>query len=188
MADRTERRILSLMERVGRLLQGDGHAAGLQPVQWEVLRYLDRANRFSRTPADVTAYLGITKGTVSQTLKALEGKGLVRKRVSRADRRSRELELTGRGRRLLTSDPVRERQQTIGQLTENERAVLSSALSDFLAQELARQGQRPFGVCRDCVYHRRDAEDGAPHYCALLEVPLSDDEAALICAEQAPRD
>jgi len=73
--------IAALIERIGRLLSTDAHAAGLLPVQWEVLRYLRRANRFSRTPAALTAYLGLTKGTVSQTLRALEGRGLVRKRV-----------------------------------------------------------------------------------------------------------
>ena len=51
-------RIAALIERIGRLLTADSHASGLLPVQWEVLRYLRRANRFSRTLAALTAYLG----------------------------------------------------------------------------------------------------------------------------------
>ncbi|HIP78057.1 MAG TPA: MarR family transcriptional regulator, partial [Kiloniellaceae bacterium] len=56
-----------LLERLARVLQNEAHSEGLKPTQWEALRYLSRANRFSRTPSGVTAYLGMTKGTVSQT-------------------------------------------------------------------------------------------------------------------------
>ena len=44
-----------LIERLARVLQNDGHCDGLKPTQWEVLRYLSRANRFSCTPGAVTA-------------------------------------------------------------------------------------------------------------------------------------
>lgn len=64
--------ILILLERIGRVLQNDGHSEGLKPTQWEALRYFARANRFSRSPSALTAYLGMTKGTVSQTVGALE--------------------------------------------------------------------------------------------------------------------
>ena len=62
-----ENHVAALIERLGRLTTTEAHAEGLLPVQWEVLRYLDRANRYSRTAVALTAYLGITKGTVSQT-------------------------------------------------------------------------------------------------------------------------
>ena len=44
--------------------------AELQPVQLSALHYLARCNRYSDTPLGVTEYLGLTKGTVSQSLKA----------------------------------------------------------------------------------------------------------------------
>ena len=49
------RKGLLTFERLGRLVQSEAHAAGLQPVQWEALRFLERANRFSRTAAAVTS-------------------------------------------------------------------------------------------------------------------------------------
>ena len=99
-------RIAALIERIGRLLSTDAHAGGLLPVQWEALRYLGRANRFSRTPAALTAYLGLTKGTVSQTVHALEARGLVTKQVDPVDRRGRRLSLSPAGRTLLMRDPL----------------------------------------------------------------------------------
>jgi DNA-binding MarR family transcriptional regulator len=68
-------RAVDLIERMGRLLRASDHASGLNPAQAEALRYLLRANRFSRTPAALAEYLGSTRGTVSQTLLALEAKG-----------------------------------------------------------------------------------------------------------------
>ncbi len=81
------KRISALLERIGRLLTTEAHAEGLLPVHWETLRYLQRANRFSQSAAALTAYLGLTKGTVSQTLGTLDNKGLIKKNVDRRDRR-----------------------------------------------------------------------------------------------------
>src|SRR3546814_21065683 len=76
-----------LLARTARLIAGDGHSAGLKPVQWQALRYLAIANRFSRTPGALAAWLGQTKGTVSQTVGALERKGLVERTGDPDDRR-----------------------------------------------------------------------------------------------------
>ncbi len=62
--------------------------AELQPVQLSALHYLARCNRYSDTPLGVTEYLGLTKGTVSQSLKVLEGRGLISKLPDARDRRS----------------------------------------------------------------------------------------------------
>ena len=49
--------------------------------------FIARANRFSRTPAALADYAGSTRGTISQTLIALEQKGLVRQAfASRVER------------------------------------------------------------------------------------------------------
>lgn len=61
-----------LIERIARLMQAEEQKGPLNPAQWEALRYLAKANRFSRTPAALAEYLGSTRGTVSQTLIALE--------------------------------------------------------------------------------------------------------------------
>ena len=67
-SDSLSYRAAILIERLGRLLQTEEQETGLNPAQWQALRFLGRANRFSRTPATVADYLGSTRGTVSQTL------------------------------------------------------------------------------------------------------------------------
>ncbi|MGI9505229.1 MAG: MarR family transcriptional regulator, partial [Geminicoccaceae bacterium] len=78
----------NLLERIGRLIRTEEQVGDLYPAQWSALRYLKRANRFSRTPMALAEYLGTTRGTISQTLIALERKGLITRQPSARDKRS----------------------------------------------------------------------------------------------------
>ncbi len=180
-------KIIVLIERLGRQISSEEHAAGLQPVQWAVLRYLHRANRFSRTAAAVTAYLGHTKGTVSQTLRTLETKGLIKKRVDGKDRRVNRLELTAAGKRLLREDPLTDAAWSLQDLSPQQHATMAAGLEQLLLARLDSQDRRPFGQCRDCLYFGRQHPDGQPHYCKLLETPLAEADSAAICFEQQPQ-
>ena len=174
------------LERLSRVLQNEGHAEGLKPTQWDALRYLGRANRFSRTPSSLTAYLGMTKGTVSQSLNALERKGLVTKKVEAGDRRQLRVDLTPKGRRLLEQDPIAGLMAGAGKLPAAERRSLAQGLETLLAAALKRRGGRPFGLCRSCRYFQANDPEGAPHRCGLLDVPLSASDSGQICVEQEP--
>lgn len=178
--------IAALLERISRLLTAEARAEGLLPVHWEALRYLDRANRFSCNAAALTAYLGLTKGTVSQTVGALQSKGLVRKTVVRSDRRSKHLSLTAKGKSVVARDPVASTIETIATLDDSTRNQLESALEAFLSSRLAAQNRQPFGQCHDCRYFMRNHPDGNPHFCRLLEERLDDLDAMAICFEQQP--
>ncbi|RED15149.1 MarR family winged helix-turn-helix transcriptional regulator [Parasphingopyxis lamellibrachiae] len=176
--------ISTLVERLARLVQNDSHTGGLLPSQWEALRYVERANRFSSSPGALAVYLGLTKGTVSQTIKVLAGKGLVRKAPTLADRRAVKLELTAKGRETLKNDPIQEMQDCIDALPAGDRNSMETALENLLRDMLKNRLGRPFGICRSCRYFRRDHETGAPHLCSLLDEPLSNDDSNLICIEQ----
>lgn len=177
-------RLSDLLTRTARLIAGDGHSAGLKPVQWQALRYLAVANRFSRTPGALTAWLGQTKGTVSQTVGALERKGLVARSEDSEDRRLVRLSLTPAGYGLLAEAPEAVSDAMTAGLATPERAALESLLARMLTGHLAKRGYRPFGQCVDCRHFERDAADGAPHRCGLLALPLSDADADAICIEQ----
>ncbi|WP_420349252.1 MarR family winged helix-turn-helix transcriptional regulator [Pelagibius sp.] len=173
-----------LLERLARVLQNEAHSEGLKPTQWEALRYLGRANRFSRTPSGVTAYLGMTKGTVSQTLNALERKGLIGKRIDPQDRRQVALRLTAKGSRLLARDPIEALLRGTAGLSAEQRETLTEGLQRLLAETLRRRGGQPFGLCRTCRHFSAEDPAGSPHRCRLLEVPLTEEDGGLICAEQ----
>ena len=47
------------LERLARLMRQTGHAAGLNPVQWEALRYLARAN--DPPPGNLVIWRGLSR-------------------------------------------------------------------------------------------------------------------------------
>jgi len=173
-----------LLERLSRILQNEAHAGNLKPTQWEALRYLARANRFSRSPSAVTAYLGMTKGTVSQTLTALERKGLLRKKADPTNRRNLRLELTKAASFILERDPIESLAEMMPDLSCDARNALADGLKSILRTTLRRRGRRPFGVCHSCRFFEANAPEGSPHRCAMLQVPLSANDSELICVEQ----
>jgi DNA-binding MarR family transcriptional regulator len=174
-----------LIGRLDRLSRSGVNIAGLNPAQWEALRYLSRANRFSRTPAALADYAGSTRGTISQTLIALEQKGLASRQASRRDRRSVELALTRRGEAVLRNDPLRQLADDITVATGGDADELLATLQAVLSAMIARNNGRAFGICRTCRHFRCNALPGhaAPHHCAVLDEPLSDADSGAICQE-----
>lgn len=173
-----------LIERLARIFQNDAHADGLKPTQWEALRYLARANRFSRSPRAVTSYLGMTKGTVSQTIGALERKGLVRKQVDPTDRRGVQLDVTEEGANALARDPTAILENAAAKLTDIDRSQLSKGLEKVLQQLLHERGGRRFDACKTCRHFVSDGKQGNPFYCSLLGEPLTAADSEAICIEQ----
>lgn len=178
--------ITALLERLARMLLTDGHSGGLKPAQWEALRYLARANRFSRTPGALASYLGSTKGTVSQTLMALERGGLVVKGTNPGDGRSVRVDLTPEALDRLTDDPIELLDRAVVALPAAIRAELDQGLRALIAKRLAQSGGKPFGICRSCRYFAANQNGGGRHHCRLLDEMLSEEDAGLICHEQAP--
>lgn len=157
-------------------------AAGLNPGQAAALAYLGAANRFSRAPSHVADYLGSTRGTVSQTLKALARKGLAQEIPSAEDRRSIRYDITEKGAALAGAPGAVDR--ALDALPAPGRRALDSGLTAVLIHMLAERQGHGFGLCRTCVHHERN---GANRWCRLLKTPLREEEAEQICHEHAPR-
>jgi DNA-binding MarR family transcriptional regulator len=177
-----------LIERLGRLTRSSEQAGGLNPAQWEALRYLARANRFSRTPAALADYLAATRGTVSQTLIALEQKGFVARVQSAKDKRSIVLSLTARGEAMVRNDPLLALASDIDGGAGRRGRDLAAGLRATLRHAIARNDGRAFGACLTCRHFRANVRprSGSPHHCALLDEPLSEADSRAICVEQEP--
>lgn len=185
-------RLIELLERLGNLLRAERrlaiHAAGLQPVHLQALAYLSRCNRYSNTPAAVTAYLGTTKGTASQSVAVLERAGLIRRQADTTDRRVSRLWLTRKGRKLVEQVlPLPEWEQSVRTLDIDQARHAADALETLLRARQAAHGWRSFGECHTCRHFLQ--EGGGNHRCGLTREPLQMDETRLICHEHEwPRD
>ena len=174
----------ALIDRVGRVARSLQFVEGMSPAQWEALRFIARANRYSRNPSALADFLGATKGTVSQTLIALEGKGYLRRARGTPDRRAVDLTLTTDGEALLDHDPLRSLDEAATALAPATKAALVDGLGRLLRDLLQRHGGSEFGVCEGCCLLCADAaisEPGGPHRCGLTGEPLDNDDKRLIC-------
>jgi DNA-binding MarR family transcriptional regulator len=179
-----------LVDRLERLARTGEHEDGLNPAQWEALRYLARANRFSRTPAALADYLASTRGTVSRTLASLEEKGHVSRESNARDGRSVALALTPRGEQALRRDPLFAIARDIDRALGAEAADLRDGLRRILQQAIARNDGKAFGLCAGCRHFCSNVRPSSrqPHHCALLEEPLSEADSSAICVEQEDAD
>jgi DNA-binding MarR family transcriptional regulator len=173
-------------ERLARLLRQAGHTHGLNPVQWEALRYLARCNALSHSPGALARYLGSTKGTVSQTVKSLTAKGLVEKQMGGQDKRGVSLFLTDAGRGLLAQDDGLVLRADIAELSDKTRRRFDRALEALLEQERLRQGEPSFGTCEDCRFYR-EASSGMAAHCMKVNATVTAEETMLICVEHVKR-
>ncbi len=178
-------RVADLIERLGRLARSLQHVKGINPAQWEALRYLARANRYSRSPGALADFLGSTRGTVSQTLIALERKGLVGRRPSPRDGRGTAVRLTEAGRTLVAADPLGDLETAVGGLSPAAAEALAQGLGACLGEMRRRKGFRAFGTCPDCR-NLRGAGADAPRLCALTGEQMSEADLAQICRVHEP--
>ena len=172
--------------RLSRLLRARDHSKGLNPAQWEALRYLAIANRYSNTPGAMARYLGTTKGTTSQTVLSLEKKGLISKQAKSGDQRQTGLALTEKGLALLNDDALAAFAGDIEALKPKMRRRFSRAVSDLLTSEIRRLEEPSFGVCNSCRYFR-EVGNGEASHCMRFASSLSVADEMLICVEHVAR-
>lgn len=175
-----------LIDRLDRLARSGEATGDLNPAQWEALRFIARANRFSRTPAALAEYLGSTRGTVSQTLIALEQKGQITRQPSARDRRSVMLALTAVGERSLKDDPILALAADLAGADPEKLCIVAETLRWALQAMITRNGGRAFGACYTCRHFSKGGSARWPHHCLLLDEPLSEADSRAICVEQEP--
>ncbi len=185
------RHVADMLDRLARIAHGAQFCAGLNPAQWEALRFLGRANRYSRSPGAIAEYLGATRGTVSQTLIALESKGYIKRSRCIADKRAVDVALTEAGRALLASDPLTVLGASVAALDEAERGALGRAIDRMFEQLHAARGLCGFGRCRNCC-HLKPGEGAASApaapacRCGVTGEALKSEELDQICVDFRP--
>jgi DNA-binding MarR family transcriptional regulator len=179
-------KIAALFERLARLGRTGRFRNGLNPAQGDALNYLAVANRYSRNPSALADFLGSTRGTVSQTLIALERKGLIARRTDSRDGRAVALELTREGRALIESGDESTVEGAVRGISCANQAILAGLLAEVLAEAQRQNAFRTFGMCSTCIHFQRDGSGkvaGGPHRCGLTSEALSDSDSLLICRE-----
>jgi DNA-binding MarR family transcriptional regulator len=128
--------VIGRLHRVARALTTElltvYNAHGLGEGDFDVLATLRRTGgRHELTPTELMEQTMVTSGAVTKRLDRLEGAGLVERRVSEDDRRSRIVALTEKGRELIdraAPEHFANEARLLEPLTARERATLAGLL------------------------------------------------------------
>jgi MarR family transcriptional regulator, negative regulator of the multidrug operon emrRAB len=177
----------NLIERMAALIRSEERKRcaeyGLQLVHLQVLDYLARCNKYSDTPAAVANYLGMTRGTVSQTLLLLEKKAYIKKTSDTIDRRVVHLSLLPEGLALLEqAKPSELFKDATEVLKQNDSKQYDEALADILTALQKSNQSYTFGLCKTCKFFTVCQEG---FLCGLTKEPLSESDSELICQEHS---
>jgi DNA-binding MarR family transcriptional regulator len=166
---------------------------GLTPTQGQVLALL-RANPDGLRLGALAEQLGVTAATTSDSVTALQRKGLVAKESSAGDGRGVVVVLTPTGSREAAAaaawpDFLLE---AVGELSPAEQATFLRALVAMI-RTLQEKGRIPIArMCVSCNFFRPFQHDDPvhPHHCAFVDAPFGDAELRLDCPDHrtAPAD
>ncbi len=154
------------------------------------LRFLGRANRFSRTPSALAGFIGATRATASQIVKTLESKSFLVRKPSHEDKRSVVLHVTTLGEKCLNQyDPINHVVNAVTALGTDECVKLRDSLREILNHLDAAHQRLDASICRDCMFLAERstgpatgrARSTAEFFCRLYRSPISLDETELLC-------
>ncbi len=183
-----ESKIVASLERISQafrvLLWQESKEYSLSPIQIQVLIFLLHHNSKKRKISYLADEFNMTKATISDTVKALEEKRLIRKEYESTDNRSYIIHLTKTGREIAgeTSLFAEQLRIPIDKLHSADKENLLLSLLGII-HHLNKAGvitiQR---MCYTCQFYKA-AKNEHGHFCELLNTQLADTELRIDCAE-----
>ncbi|WP_423758838.1 MarR family winged helix-turn-helix transcriptional regulator [Burkholderia sp. NLJ2] len=164
--------------------------AGLTPTQGEILVLLLQRKGPMRL-GEIARETQLTAATTSDAVSTLETKGLVEKRRALDDGRALAVRLSARGRtaakkalqwpEFLT--------KAVGKLGADEQGALYRALLKTLRELQVAGATPPQRMCVTCAHFRPGKlSKKTVHYCAALDISMSDSDLRLDCSVQEEAD
>lgn len=155
---------------------------GLSPIQLQILIFLSFHEASLSHVSHLAKEFNITKPTISDAIRVLEAKSLIRKLPSAKDRRSYSIELTVDGEKVVqrTGNFVNPVLTAVKSIDSADQEQIFSSLTKLIYQ-LNRDGI--LTVQRTCFGCRFYEKKGTNHYCHFLESNLPDKELRLDCPE-----
>lgn len=183
-----ESRIIASLERISQafrvLLWQESTEYSLSPIQVQVLIFLLHHSEEKRKVSYLANEFNITKATISDTIKSLEQKQLIKKEYLSDDTRSFVIHLTAKGKSLANKTALFTQQlmSPVEKLHKDDKENLLLSLIEIISH-LNKTGiitiQR---MCFTCSYYQV-SENGKKHFCKLLNQELQNAELRIDCPE-----
>ncbi|MET2985733.1 MarR family winged helix-turn-helix transcriptional regulator [Aureibaculum conchae] len=164
------------------LLWDQAKVLGLSPIQIQILIFIAYHKEELCNVSHLAKEFNVTKPTISDAVKVLEKKNLIKKIPSSTDSRSYSILLSGHGKKVVNTthsfaNPIK---NEVEKIEDTDLEVLYNSLSKLI-YNLNKVGilnvQR---TCYACVFYEKKKEN---HYCNFLEKPLANKEIRIDCPE-----
>jgi DNA-binding MarR family transcriptional regulator len=159
--------------------QAKEHA--LSPIQIQILIFLKYHDQKFLTVSYLAKEMNVTKPTISDAVKALDQKSLIKKSNDLQDTRSYSIQLTASGKKMVekTESYGLPLQQLISNMKGSNKEVVWEMVSSLI-HELNKSNiisvQR---TCFNCSFYK----GGAANRCTLLDLPLKPVDIRIDCTE-----
>lgn len=181
-----ESRIVVALERISEafrvLLWNESKETSLSPIQIQLLIFI----HFHSIEKCKVSYLAdefnMTKSTISDSVRILLAKELVKKETDPTDTRSYSLSLTDKGKKTAKKASLfaSSMEQPIEKLSQEQKKIMLNGLLNLIF-DLNKSGiitiQR---MCFTCSYYSLKNEK---HYCNLMKSKLAESEIRVDCPE-----
>ena len=189
-------RIRDGLERLSSVLRADqwsaAQAIGLTPTQMSVLAFLAGRGKSGIRVKEITAHLGVSQPTATDSISALERKDLIRKIPSPEDARAIAVHITSDGRKALKAvgAVASATDIAIGQLSITEQSDLLLLLIKTIRQLQIDDAIPVQRMCVSCRHFRPNAHSGAeqPHHCAFVNAAFGNRHLRIDCSDHEPAD
>lgn len=181
---------LARMAMIARLDEWNrAKASGVNPTQLAILTLLEGRGS-GMGVKDVAAHLGVSQPTATDSILALEKKGLVVKRADAADKRAVSVALTEDGLAALAHEGGDLGEQAVGSLEDREQEELLLALVKMI-RHLQEQNAIPVQrMCVTCRYFGpfTHPDEDRPHHCHLVNAAFGQRDLRVDCREHEQAD
>ncbi|MEF3367265.1 MarR family winged helix-turn-helix transcriptional regulator [Methylocystis sp. 9N] len=187
--DPLARKLRDGLERLGAALRADQWAAladaPLNPTQAQILNFL--VKRGGARVGAVAAELGVSQPTATDSIAALERKGLAQRRAETKDGRATLIFATARGRALNETLQTRvgATDRALAALDPAEQAQLLALFINLIRNLQLEGAIAPQRLCVTCRHFRPYAHDdaNAPHHCAFVDAAFGGAALRLDCPD-----
>lgn len=184
------------LERLAAVLRTDqwtaSAAAGLTPTQAHVLAFLAGRECAGVRVKEIAVHLGVSQPTATDSIAALERKGLVQRYDDPADARATRVRLTSAGEqntRALRSAPSAIARAFSDMAQEDRTQMLRLVIR--VIRQLQVNGAIPIQrMCVNCRHFRPNIHSDAanPHHCAFVDAAFGDRDLRLDCGDHETAD
>jgi DNA-binding MarR family transcriptional regulator len=183
-----ESKIVASLERISQafrvLLWNESKEFALSPIQVQLLIFMHYHSAEKRKVTYLADEFNMTKATISDTVKTLVGKRLIKKVYEADDSRSYVIHLTKKGQEIAEQTALftKQIQVPIDKLHQTDKENLLLSLLDII-RHLNKAGvitiQR---MCFTCHFYGSN-NGRQKHFCNLLNTELKESELRIDCEE-----